>query len=205
MRKLLAVTLASAGCIFVAVPASAKTQHADVVTFQNPDGTAAMGELAGSARIKRSKQDVLLSLETDQATPGDAYTVWWIIFNNPDACDLDNMPGCDGGDLGTPEVVASGLNAGGGVADDDGNFTITTVLPAGFMHTNTEGATRQLFGPGLQDTAGAELHVIVRSHGPANPNQDPNDDSIELIGQISTVEGSCGINACFDPFVAIFP
>ena len=48
--------------------------------------------------------------------------------------------------------------------------------PSGFIHSNTPGniddgpGLRQLLGTGLQDAEGAEVHIIIRNHGPANGN-----------------------------------
>jgi hypothetical protein len=173
----------------MSLSAQARTEHTDVIRFQSEPA----GETTGEASLKRSDQGVLLSLRTDQATPGHAYTIWFIIFNNPEYCDLDLISGCAGSDLGTPEVVGSGVNGGGGVADADGNFTLTSFLPVGFIHTNPVGDARQLFGPGLQDAMGAEVHIVVRSHG----------ESVDSVAQISHVNGDCNPE-CSDPFAAIF-
>jgi hypothetical protein len=47
-----------------------------------------------------------------------------------------------------------------------------------------------LFGPGLVDPAGAEIHFIVRSHGNVLPGL--------LAAQISSVNGGCPPNQCED-------
>ncbi len=174
------------------------TSTADVVTFFLEDEvTPAAGDVVGTAELSRTAQGVNLTLHTTMLTPGAAYTIWWIIFNNPSACD---PAGCSGADLGVAAVEGSVMNATGRVADSIGDAWFSAFLPAGFMHTNPSSLNgRQLFGPGLQNVAGAEIHVVVRCHGLSTGN----------VEQISTLDGDC-VNAaspsgCFDAQVAAFP
>ena len=186
-------------------PAQAKHSKADVFTFFNADGSPAAGDVVGEATLKRSKESVNLTVHTTGLGSGDAYTIWWIIFNNPDACD---PAGCSGADFpqngGDPAVEASVMNATGRVADSDGNAWFSAVLPGGFMHTNPDsGNVRQAFGPGLQNVKGAEIHIVVRCHGLWSNN----------VEQISTLFGDCFAdtssdpdgNGCFDIQAAVFP
>lgn len=197
------IIFSSALAMGISGPAQAQTSKADVFTFFNADETAAAGDVVGQARLHRSKEGANLGIETTELVPGDAYTIWWIIFNNPDAC---APPGCSGADFpangGDPAVEASVMNATGRVADSDGNATFSAFLPAGFMHTNRESTNpRQAFGPGLQNVRGAEIHVVVRSHGPSSGN----------IEQISTLFADCNADdgtggmVCFDAQAAVFP
>ena len=135
-------------------------------------------------------------MHTTELGPGNAYTIWWIIFNNPGAC----AAGCAGPDLGNPLVEGSVMNATGRVADSDGNAWFSAFLPAGFMHTNpSNGDLRQVFGPGLQNVNGAEIHIVIRCHGPST-------GSVE---QISTLLGDCNNAAsptgCYEAQAAAFP
>ncbi len=72
---------------------------------------------------------------------------------------------------------------------------------------DTEGSLRPLFGAepiGLMDAMAAEVHIVVRSHGPAK-DLAPG----ELDDAISTVFGGCleagGDFPCGDSQMAIFP
>jgi len=65
---------------------------------------------------------VLATVEAANLTPGDAYTVWWIVFNNPGACAVRTIFFTDTG-LNVPQVVAAGIgvgNATGNIAKADG-------------------------------------------------------------------------------------
>lgn len=174
-----------------------QTSTADVVTFQMPDETAAAGDVVGFGTLTRTAAGIHMIADTTLLDAGNAYSVWWVIFNNPLACD---PAGCSDADFSTAEVEASVMNATGRVADAIGNATFSAFLPVGFMHTNpSSGTGRQLFGPGLQDPAGAEIHVVIKSHGPFSGN----------IEQISTFGADC-MNAaspsgCYDPQAIVFP
>ena len=175
-----------------------QTSMADVVTFFLEDEvTPAAGDVVGTAELTRTGAGVRLTANSTLLHAGAAYTLWWIIFNNPAACD---PAGCSGADFGIPEVEASVMNATGRVADATGNATFSAFLPVGFMHTNPSSLNgRQLFGPGLQNVAGATIHVVIRCHGPWSGN----------IEQISTVAGDC-LNAaspsgCYDAQAIVFP
>jgi len=197
-RKFLLIILSSALAMAISGPAQAKKSKADVVTFFNADGTPAAGDVVGEATLKRSKEGLNLTVHTTGLGSGNAYTIWWIIFNNPDAC----AAGCAGSDLGNPAVEGSVMNATGRVADSDGNARFSAFLPVGFMHTNpSSGNIRQIFGPGLQNVKGAEIHIVVRCHGPSTGG----------VEQISTLFGDCeaddgmGGMVCFDAQAAVFP
>jgi hypothetical protein len=181
----------------VATAVNGDTSMADVVTFMLPDETPAAGDVVGTAELTRTAAGVHLTANSTLLDVGAAYTLWWIIFNNPAACD---PAGCSEADFGTPAVEASVMNATGRVADATGNATFSAFLPVGFMHTNPSSLNgRQLFGPGLQSAAGAVIHVVIRCHGPWSGN----------IEQISTVAGDClntdSPSGCYDAQAILFP
>ena len=175
-----------------------QTSTADVFTFFLPDEvTRAAGDIVGTAELSRTAGGANLTIDTTMLDAGAAYTIWRVIFNNPGACD---PAGCSGADFGTAGVEASVMNATGRVADANGDATFSAFLPAGYMHTNPSSLNgRQLFGPGLQNVAGAEIHVVVRSHGPSSGNPE----------QISTLLADCDNAAspsgCYDAQAAVFP
>ncbi len=182
----------------VAAAVNGQTSMADVVTFFEEDEvTLAAGDMVGTAELTRTGVGVRLKIDTTALTPGAAYTIWWVIFNNPGAC---TPLGCgnDGADFGDPAVEASIMNATGRVADANGNATFSAFLPVGFMHTEpASGNIRQLLGPGLQNVQGAEIHVVVRDHGLSTGD----------IEQLSTLLGDCntsGPTGCFDAQFAVF-
>jgi hypothetical protein len=176
----------------------AMTSTTDVVTFFLSDEvTPAAGDVVGTATLSRTADGVNVVIDTTMLTAGAGYSIWWIVFNNPAACD---PAGCSDGDFGTPAVEASVLNATGRVADANGNALFSAFLPTGFIHTNpASGSVRHAFGPGLQNPAGAEIHLVVRCHGAATGNPE----------QISTLFADCvtgaGPSGCFDAQAVVFP
>jgi hypothetical protein len=181
----------------VATAVNGQVSTADVMTFFLPDETAAAGDVVGTAELTRHAAGVYLTADTTMLDADGAYTLWWIIFNNPAACD---PAGCTGDDFGTAAVEASVMNATGRLADATGNATFNAFLPVGFMHTNpSSGAGRQLFGSGLQNVAGAVIHIVIRAHGPSTGN----------IEQLSTVGADCvhetALTGCYDAQAIVFP
>jgi len=133
-----------------------------------------------SSKLVRTKKTITMTIHTNSLLPGGAYTNWWVLFNRPSACAANP---CSLGDLGTPAVGASVVFATGHVVGGNGVGNFAAYITEG----DTSGA---LFGPGLLDARGAEVHWIVRSHGPAIPAL--------IHEQISTVGGACSINFCDD-------
>lgn len=74
-----------------------------------------------TAQLKRTKSGAAYSFRTTGLEKGHVVTMWWVIFNNPEECE------------------------------------ITTFHPA-FVGS-----------PGLLDARGAEIHLVLRRHGPAIP------------------------------------
>lgn len=175
---------------------AADNGHVKLVNFVLSDGSPADGsDVKGSSgKLTRGDGVVWLRINTT-GLPAGAYTNWWVIFNNPDACGES----CDGSDFPNPDVGASVLWATGGVVTDTG----VGHFRAHLEENNAPGEV--LFGPGLMDAAGAEIHIIVRYHGPAGAGD-------VLIAQTTTFGGGCSnapnpypIFPCYDPQAAVFP
>ena len=132
--------------------------------------------------LDRTSDAVTMTINTSELDGGAAYTVWWVVFNNPENCSTPNQ--CSADDFAVPPVNSSVLWATGHVIGKNGvgNF-------AGHLK---EGAApgEVLFGPGLTNGEGAEIHLVVRSHGQPIPGQ--------LDEQIHTFLGGCSVNACED-------
>jgi hypothetical protein len=152
--------------------------------------------------LHRGSGWVSYNLHTTGLPPG-AYTNWWVIFNNPDAC----MNGCDVEDVFDPnsEADVSVFWADGSIVGQNGvgNFHARIregEVPGEFILGNPDG---------LIDAMEAEVHFIVKYHGP------PSDDPDVLHEQLNTLLGSCdqgvngfddgGIIQCFDPQFAAHP
>jgi hypothetical protein len=113
---------------------------------------------AAGSQLIRTRDGVFMTLSTKNLTPGWVYTAWWGIFNNPSNC--ATRP-CSAADFGpTNPVQGSRVNAGGRIIGPDGSAIYSAFLGLG----DTTGA---FDGPGLLNPKHAEIHLVVRSHGPA--------------------------------------
>ncbi|NJY61687.1 hypothetical protein HC174_02810 [Salinimicrobium sp. CDJ15-81-2] len=152
-----------------------------------------LGEVTGTSVLRRTKNGLTINYKTDGLIPGHTYTMWWVIFNNPEACAT------------TPCTMDDFMNAGevqpvliygtGHLVGQSGKGNFSSHLKVG----DNDGSINELLG--LPEVGGilegnafsAEVHMIIRSHGPAIPG---------LINeQISIFTGGCEVD--FAPFTEI--
>ena len=157
----------------------------------------------GAAWLVRSKNHVRGRIMSLVPTPGDPYTLWIVVFNNPSACSNVPVPGCDATDLGNPAVRGIVFNGTGAISPSDGfgggvfnvDFEIKTgKLPNGlfvlFPFDTRTGISR---GNGFK----AEIHLIVDQH----PNIVPG--TMSWIPDLTTTNFP-GAGDAFSVAVAIF-
>ena len=172
-----------------AAAARAHHQQSDVYApFSCVVGTDC--NVVGHSNLVRNKHGVTMNIFTTELDPNAAYTVWWIIFNNPGAC----AGPCGGPDLGTPAVNGTVIWATGHVIGANGIGNLTAHLSEG----DTSGD--QPFGlpgdaVGLVDASTAEIHLVVRTHSEPIPGR--------VYEQISTFMGGCDVNFCDDQQFAV--
>ena len=140
-----------------------------------------------SSLLIRNDGGVTATLHTSGLTAGNAYTMSFVVFNNPSAClgpaPPDAPPGarCGSGDLGRVGVNSSVMYAAGHVVGDGDADNL-----AGRRSVGDTGGV--IAGPGLLNPRGAEIHLVVRNHGPAIPGL--------IDEQISSFNGGCPPNSC---------
>jgi hypothetical protein len=165
-----------------------------------------------------------------------AMTMWWLFYNNPSACvsdtshgatekcgpvDVFGQPFLDSVEAGAPDPsliapnTAAGLGvvyATGGVTDNRGNITL---VASAYLGDADPSASLDLGGAHIIDpmglatgfeNTGAEVHIVLRDHGPVIPGQ--------ITTQITNfLEPNCadplllwdgGPNTCQDVQFAIF-
>ena len=147
----------------------------------------ATDEVVGESTLTRTPNGVSMTLKTN-LTPGDADTIWWVVFNNRAACATSP---CGEADLFTPAVQADVLYAAGNVTGGSGKSTFAAYLAEG----DTSGSIASLFvlpaAQGLIDSETAEIHLVVRTHGQMIPS--------EVASQIHSFNGGCPLpNTCTD-------
>ena len=129
----------------------------DVVSFENT--TRAVGR----SRMDREAGRVNVNFWAGELARGEATTLWAVVFNNPEAC----VGECDDPDLfENPATQPDLLYMAGAVADGEGRVRYAASVREGMVSESI----MPLFGLpawGVIDTDQAEIHLIVRSHGPA--------------------------------------
>lgn len=173
-------------------------------------------EIEGAvATLLRTDSNVNTTLKTTGLDPHHTYTVWWVIFNYPDECEN----GCGEPDLFNDDVGGSVLYAAGHVIGGNGKGNFAGSLKTGDLsgcQAPWDAFNLELIGgedeldmcrEGLVDPHGAEIHLVVRTHGERIPGM--------VNDQINTFAGGCtaetsfgaanGPNDCEDQQFAMFP
>lgn len=122
-----------------------------------------------TARLQRLDTEIVTRTDSAELTPGHVETVWWVIFNNPEAC--ATVP-CGLDDLFNPAVEAACLAADGAIAGGNGRVSFQDRLSIG----EVRDSCLPHFGGvdhGLIDPQGAEVHLMVHDHGPVQPGLVP--------------------------------
>jgi len=132
-----------------AVNEGPNTFNTDVFPFEDPT------QDLGDASFTRTLSGAAISAEADSLIPGNAYTMWWVIWNDPSQC----AAACGEPDLGVSGNVV--LLADGVVASDAGTASFAASLSVG--GTMPDGP---IPGP-LTDPLSATIHLVLRDHGPA--------------------------------------
>lgn len=167
LTALLAGLVAAALLVPPAVGAQAVPDRAMVTDLE--------GVAVGRSMLIRSADGVRARITTGGVEAGHAYTVWAVVFNSPENC----LGGCGSDDLANPDVEAYSLLGAGGLVRT-GVATFGVRLDA---------------GEELTDPMGAEIHFVVRSHGPAIPGM--------IDEQTTTLNGGCPPNECLNLLFAI--
>lgn len=186
----LAGTLAVGGITFAdsgSVSSNTDTQS----MFDFADGSS----VPGHSNLTRTEngEDVFVLVEAEGLVPGDAHTLWFVVFNQPqncsDTCGEDDIF-LESGELNAAGVQAAEIgigNATGNIAKADG-----TIELGGHLEREGGDAGHQiLFPAGLDgdslltvDGNDAEVHVILQSHGNARGGK-------KLLEQLSMVDANC--------------
>ena len=119
-----------------------------------------------SAHVVRTPNGVNYRVSTNSLMPGHAYTLWVVIFNEPDRCDTPGM--CAPFDLFNADAKPDMVYGAGVVAGGSGMATLAGRTRVGDVSGSAQ-APAGLFSYGLTNPLGAEFHMVVRDHGPVIP------------------------------------
>jgi hypothetical protein len=195
MARRLLRSLVIAGSIVAGLALAAA---ADQRTYQTANifqaGNPAI-QLGGAATLFRSKQGAEMRIATSGLAENSAYTVWWVVFNNPAAC----TGGCGADDLGNPAVraavfyAAGFVTAGDGIGTEDGTGNVSAHMEAGALPLGIDVEVEGGLEPG--NGFRAEIHLVVRTHGTINPGM--------VDQQIGSFNGGCN-PTCANQQAAVF-
>jgi hypothetical protein len=174
-RISLAVTTTLAVLLIVAMPVAAQEaveaeEPTTLISTSNAygfPGEAWAGQPVAGATSSYSAfaEGVSATFDTTGLVPGHVVTMWWIVFNNPEMC----TNGEGGFRCGEPDLIIMGgdeaiegtvLHAGGQIIGPDGAGHFGSYLAVG----DTDGV--MIEGPGLTNPLGADVHLVLRDHGP---------------------------------------
>lgn len=156
----LVIALLATTSVATAEPASISTEP--VIDF-------ATGGAVGVSQLVRNDNGITMNYRASGLEPGTVATIWWVIFNNPDEC--ATTP-CGEADLANPDVDASVFFAAGHVIGGSGRANYGAGLPQDRLTVDPDPDANQLIvGDGiLKDARGAEVHLVLRTHGPKIPH-----------------------------------
>lgn len=183
-----------------------ETSTAAVLTFEAQ-------EQRGTSTLTRTDNGVSYSISASGMTPGEAVTLWMVIFNNPEHCD---PAGCGEPDLFVEDVEADVVFGGDGhVIGASGEATFTGSRNAGQTGGSIVGEWFGLPENGLFDSKKAEIHFILHSHGPvideleeemiSTFNAGCGPDFMEGAPPVPESLGTHGPNTCTDYGFAVHP
>jgi hypothetical protein len=136
--------------------------------------------ISGDATLTRSKDGLSVDQDVQGLTPGYTYSVWWVIFDNPQGCVAAT---CAPSDLGIREAQGSLVNGGGFVAEGTAQS-----YSSHLTRHDVEGRQVQMGDPsGIDNTYRAQVHLVLRSHGVAEAN------AVDRALQTSTFNGFCNL------------
>ncbi len=149
----------------------------DTVPLQLIPSGATTG-CGGESHLTRTDDSLFIVVESCDLVPGDAYTLWWVVFNDPTEC--ASHP-CTGFDFGNSLVGGSVGNASGNIAKSDGTMEFGGAL----RQDAGEDGHEILFGDMLTaDPHDAEVHIVVQSHGQGRGGE-------KLRQQLTYFEANC--------------
>jgi hypothetical protein len=143
---------------------------------------------SGQGTLRIEEDGVHYNIHTMNLDPGSAITNWAVVFNDPNNC----IGPCDGSDIEAGRGDASVFWAAGAIVPNNssGAANFAAFIPEG----DPEARGVELrFGKGLVNSETSEVHIVIRTHGPAAL-----DDPDLLMRQLNYFDGGCDMLQCDD-------
>lgn len=132
-------------------------QQSSPMMWHPQTGLAGVVDGAAGATLVRRSDGVSFNLRTTGLRPGHAYTIWFVVLNNPAAC---NATPCSAQDiLQNPATDAQVTYGAGHVVGTSGRGGFAGSFRVG-------GIDGWLPGGRLVNPLGAEIQLVINDHGP---------------------------------------
>lgn len=183
IRRIIVIAMAASSmlALLAVTPASASERETAGIVWMPPSGMAGPVD-GGVATLNRNAHGASYTFKTTGVQHNHAYTIWQVVFNAPENCATAPTEAikCGASDLSNPAVGPSLQFGGGNIAGNAGTLTIAGSIKVG----STKGCEPGLpCNSGLTDVDGAEIHLVVRTHGQAVPGY--------VNDQIDSFNGGC--------------
>jgi hypothetical protein len=138
--------------------ATARTDRQVVPVMWHPQSTMSGPVGAGAeATLVRRDDGVSFTFRASHLRPGHAYTVWFVVVNNPSACAASP---CAAPDILLNPATDSQITYGAGhVSGNSGNASFAGSFRVGSLDDGW------LVGGGLHDPRNAEIQLVLNDHG----------------------------------------
>ena len=138
----------------------------------------------GGSLMIRGNDAIRAGVYSRSLTPGDVATLWFIVFNNPEACSTD--PCSVPADVFNPDAEADFHWGAGAVVNAWGRVWLRGSLNVGETAHSGKAETGLADAEALSNPHGAEVVLAIHSHGPALTGAD-------LDAQLSSFTGGCAV------------
>jgi hypothetical protein len=208
-RGFSALTVAAFVVLGATLPAAATPKDKQPV-YEFASGSAVTGAFS---MLDRSADAVATKIRTT-GHAGHVYTVWYVIFNAPQncsggACGEDDIFNADGS-FNAEQIEAARVSVVSGQDGDVANPAGRVQLDGGLAEGEIpDGPNRVVIGrgedgalvplgvvTGLEDSAAAEIHIVLQDHGTAHEDQEL------LEAQLTQFAGACNPD-CIDAQFAV--
>ena len=171
MRRMLMTSLI--GTLLMAASLSAQAgppSREEVRTFPGPGSVVA----GADATLVRQPDGISFTFAGTGLTGGNGYTIWFVAFNDPAECSSPMMDGptlislCGLPDLSNPDAQPTAVWGAGHFAGKSGKATLGGRVALGDT-SGCDGLGRLPCNDGLTNPEDAEIHLVLRTHGPKIP------------------------------------
>lgn len=142
-----------------AAGADAKVYEKEVETHPSQGDVRAIK--GSKATLVTTEDGFFANLDTHELIPGNVYTLWLVAINEPGACETSPCKPPDV--LERTADTKADVGYGDGIIAESEQGRFSSYQPMGELRSGW-------FGNGLQKPQAAEIHLVVRDHGPLLPD-----------------------------------